>query len=521
MAELTTSQNISGSMKTGKDRLFALLQKMVINILKRFRFLEVGEVTNLDVSNYMVRCRLLTRKDTSTGEGRITKWLKVYSVFASDDEGIVAMPNIGDYGVVFFRNGDQCGGMFYGMHFGQKKVVPNKNKGDLSEELHQRDLMLKRNGSWVLIDGADGDEVNRRYADIELWHKDENYARITKGFEVFHVEDNVQVDIQRWSNHHTQGKEYKICSWIRSKNVTESAGEVYGEVQNIKMRRRKITVTPPVVCCGGGFNQTVEDTFDSDKLDPIVTEQHVTDKTRKVKDAVIDKTLIKPTADGNRYIFKMSRHEASRTVERGTDLTALAPAEFGTQMTVDANLNFLEMAHSVITTLTDSNQSFILMECWFKDNYAYYLMGANENYAYIDSKSQKDGQFLEFKKRFQTFSYEIGEFDMLVNTDSLVNDDIEQRNITGAYEPGNMAASITESGYYGSLSNRVAFNASMNNAPPGYDHLRSVRETLTATFDAGAQESDPGPPVSSDFYVPTPVSFGSAGGSDGSMGKAP
>ena len=503
MAELTTSQNISCNPRTGKDRLFALLQKMVINILKRFRFLEIGEVTNLDVTNYMVRCRLLNRKDTTTGEPRITKWLKVYSVFASDDEGIVAMPNMGDYGVVFFRNGDQCGGMFYGMHFGQKKIVPNKNKGDQTETLHQRDLMLKRNGSWILIDGADGNEVNARYADIELWHKDENYARITRGFEIFHVEDDIQVDIQRWSNHHTSGKEYKVASWIRTKNITNIPGEVYGEVQNIKMRRRKITVAPPVVCCGGGFNQGVEDTYDFDKLDPIVTEQHMTDKGRKVTDTVIDKTLIKPTPDGNRYIFRMSRHESSRNVKGGTDLTSLAPAEFGTQMTVEANLNFFNMSHSVITTLTDSSQSFILMECWFQDNYAYYLMGANASYPYIDFKAQKDTQYLEFKKRFKTFSYEIGEFELLVNTDSLVGDDVEERSVTGLYSPGSMEASVTESGYYGAFSSRMAFNAGLNDVPEDYDHLKSVRETLTATLDAGAQEADPSPPASSDFYVPT------------------
>ena len=139
MAELTSSQNISRNPRTSSDTLYTLIEMVVINLLKRLRFLEIGTVENLDTENYSVRCKLLGRKDTKTGQPRLTKWLKVYSIFASEDEGMCAMPNRGDYGLIMFRHADESGGFI----LEQKKQFQLKKGEKLQRVFIQKMCLLK------------------------------------------------------------------------------------------------------------------------------------------------------------------------------------------------------------------------------------------------------------------------------------------------------------------------------------------------------------------------------------------
>ena len=483
MAELTSSQNISRNPRTSSNSIYTLIERVVINLLKRFRFLEIGVVENIDSENFMVRCRLLGRKDSNTQQGRLTKWLKVYTIFASNDEGICALPNRGDYGVVMFRNADQCGGMFFGMHFGAKKLVPNKNRGENEEKIHPRDILIKRNGSWLLIKG----DFPEHFGDIELWHKDENFALITRGYEQFFVKDGLQFDMQRWSNQHSPPFEYKVADWIRTKNEYKANHQVYGFIYNLFIRRRKITIVPPKPDCenesvainqanastGSVYNSgnTVvsaekysgqnqyssgemyssdkesstsssegsKGSIEIDKLDPRVFKTHICDGTRRVDDDIIEKMLVQGDPERQHLLFRMHKHSYPKIASVGTDLTGMtiqSKEDESIHTYIDANMDFYHESHSVIKTYVDKDQSYILLFTQYRDQYKNFMIGTRDGQNFIDTHGGKDVEKVEWKALYKSFAYELDEFDKLENTDDLVIDDQTERAITGIPQLG-------------------------------------------------------------------------------------
>ncbi|MFA5395999.1 MAG: phage baseplate assembly protein V [Methanogenium sp.] len=467
MAELTSSQNISRNPRTSSNSIYTLIERVVINLLKRFRFLEIGVVENIDSENFMVRCRLLCRKDSDTQQGRLTKWLKVYTIFASNDEGICALPNRGDYGIIMFRNADQCGGMFFGMHFGAKKLVPNKNRGENEEKIRPRDILIKRNGSWLLIKG----DFPEHFGDIELWHKDENFALITRGYEQFFVKDGLQFDMQRWSNQHSPPFEYKTADWIRTKNEYKANHQAYGFIYNLFIRRRKITIIPPkpdcenesvainqanaaavavynagntVVVADSSTNITSETDVSKgstgiDELDPRVFKTHICDGKRRVDDDIIEKTLIQGDPERQHLLFKMHKHSYPKTASVGTDLTSMtiqSKEDESIHTYIDANMDFYHESHSVIKTYVDKDQSYILLFTQYRDQYQNFMVGTREGQNFIDTHGGKDVEKVEWKALYKSFAYELDEFDKLENTDDLVIDDQTERDITGIPQLG-------------------------------------------------------------------------------------
>ncbi len=454
MAELTSSQNISRNPRTSSDWIYVLIERSVINILKRFRFLEIGTVENLDTENYAVRCKLLGRKDTKTGEPRLTKWLKVYSIFASEDEGICSMPNRGDYGLVMFRHADESGGLFFGLHFGAKKTVPVKKRGRVTESLHPKDVLIKRNGSWMLIVGK---EEHR--GDIELWHKDENFALISRGYEKFFMKDGLQVDIQRWSNQHSSGYEYKTMEWIRKKSDYVSTTQVYGYIYDMIVRRRRITITPPkgIVDAEAGLPRDPM-SAEGKKLDARVEQTHMCDYKRAVHDELVEKTLIQGDTGQNHILFKMHKHEYPKQAGPGTDLTNMGVNEEGDEAYhtyIDANLDFTHNSHSIIQSHTDKNSSFITLFTNFNKNYQYLTVYTSEGVSRIDTVGGKDEDMKVFKSIYNTFAYEINECDKIENTDDLVVDDIEKREITGIPELGGEYTSMDVANYWTSFYEKL------------------------------------------------------------------
>ncbi|MFA5154358.1 MAG: hypothetical protein WC554_17545 [Clostridia bacterium] len=481
MAELTSSQNISRNPRTSSDWIYVLIERSVINILKRFRFLEIGTVENLDTENYAVRCKLLGRKDTKTGEPRLTKWLKVYSIFASEDEGICAMPNRGDYGLVMFRHADESGGLFFGLHFGAKKTVPVKKRGTVTESLHPKDVLIKRNGSWMLIVGK---EEHR--GDIELWHKDENFALISRGYEKFFMKDGLQVDIQRWSNQHSPGYEYKTMEWIRKKSDYVSTTQVYGYLYDMIIRRRRITITPPKMATDATADLPRDPLSNSTtKLDARVEQTHICDFKRKVHDELVQKSLIQGDPDKSHLLFTMHKHEYPKTAGPGKDLTNMSVQQDEDEAIhtyVDANLDFKHNSHAIIKTYVDKNSSYITLFSNFKANFQYFTVYTSEGVSRIDTLGGADEEMVKFKQIYDTFAYEMDEFDKLDNTDDLVVDDIEQRGITGIPQVGGEYTDDDVANYWTKF----------------YDKLKGGKETTTPNdcvaaignwIDSGAQKA--------------------------------
>jgi hypothetical protein len=157
----TASQEITRNPGIGISQLYVLIEKVVFSVLKRFRFFEVGIVTEIDASIARVRCTL-------PYQGRESKWLKVYMPFASKGEGFFAMPNKGDHGLVFYILGDLNSGIFFNCSWGGEITIPVTD-----EPAQAKDIIIHRNGSWIRI-SPDGT--------IEGKHKDGNRMRLSDGF---------------------------------------------------------------------------------------------------------------------------------------------------------------------------------------------------------------------------------------------------------------------------------------------------------------------------------------------------
>lgn len=168
MGSLTSGQSFTRNIYTSKNKFIMLIEKIVLTIMRRFRFPEIAEVTSTNPEKMEVKCKLLYHTDKN-GKIRETKWLKVYSPFATKDNGFAVPPRIGDMGIVVFRNGDTNSGIFWGLEFGDKSTPP-----ETDEKLQDKDCVLKNNGSWVRI--KPNSDIQFRHNDnLKLGDKNEVY----------------------------------------------------------------------------------------------------------------------------------------------------------------------------------------------------------------------------------------------------------------------------------------------------------------------------------------------------------
>lgn len=240
MADLTSSQDLSKNVYSPYFSV-GTMERWMLTILKRFRFCEIGKVVEIDASKMKVRCELVYRQKTGEGEeNRITRWMPVHSIFASVNEGIAALPNVGDYGIVFFRLADICGEFFLSSSWGAKSLYPESHI-----PLEEKDLLIKRNGSWFLIDKS---------SDIEIFHKRQNqiflsdgYIRVNSpetGYEsnYYDIHSGIIYQQQKMSNQHINrlvGNEFRLAAFERNKTSSEQGG-IPGETQTLSVTRIRV-----------------------------------------------------------------------------------------------------------------------------------------------------------------------------------------------------------------------------------------------------------------------------------------
>lgn len=215
----TASQNITRNHGGGKSAFFVIIENIVLSVLKRFRFLEVGIVTEVDARIARVRCNL-------PYQGRESKWLKVYMPFASNGEGIFAMPNVGDHGLVFFILGDLNAGIFINASWGGAIEIP-----ETDESAQAKDVIIKRNGSWFRL---------RPNGIVDGVHKNGNRIRISDGFVRTSTPDQT-VDGETWygqkhvAQHyyikeHRPGAKWEALGFTKSETKKQQSAEIYRRV---------------------------------------------------------------------------------------------------------------------------------------------------------------------------------------------------------------------------------------------------------------------------------------------------
>lgn len=264
MAGLTSSQDIARG-KFSPYVPIGILEKFILNILRRFRFCEIGKVVSIDINKLKVRCELVYRvQDEEKAENRITRWIPVHSIFASVNEGIIAMPNIGDYGIVFFRLADICGGFFLSASWGKKSIYPETH-----QKLQEKDLLVKRNGSWAPLIDKEGD--------IELFHKRQNQLFMSEGYNrvnavetgteenYYNIRGGVAFQQQKMSNQHINrslGKEFRVAAFEKTKNISIEGG-LPGSSQTLLVERVRVptNIDGEVISTGNPLDQTAFTTY--------------------------------------------------------------------------------------------------------------------------------------------------------------------------------------------------------------------------------------------------------------------
>jgi phage baseplate assembly protein gpV len=130
----TADQRKTRNPGIGKSIDFVTIELIALKVLKQFNFLRKGVVSEVDVKSSRVRVVF------PHSGNRPSKWLKVYFPFASHNEGIVAFPNEGDVGLVFFLLGDLNAGVF----------IASGSFSDVHEqpsEVTKKSIVIKRNGT--------------------------------------------------------------------------------------------------------------------------------------------------------------------------------------------------------------------------------------------------------------------------------------------------------------------------------------------------------------------------------------
>lgn len=412
MAKLTASQDFFKGLHTSSTKLFDVVSKIVLKIMQRFRFPEPCMVVNLDPAKHMVQCEMLYRVQTGPGSKtgrRVTKWVKVYSPFASNDEGFCALPNQGDFGVIMFRAGDQAGEYFFGSWWGQINAVPLRH----GLPLDSKDLIIKRNGSWASI---------IKKADIELWHRDENQTYLSSGFVITDTPEGQRIEAQKFCNQHTKSTEYKLCDWVRTTNAKFKEYQPFGLCDRLQLKRRRVTLSQTDI--DGGI--TISDEM---------YENNVSDGTYTLYEETVDKSRIINDVLQNEIIFHIDIHQRRYPIGLGTNLL-ISPPNVESQelhMTYDGNWNKFTHQLTLRTTELSRDATTVKDELWYQDNYVYRIFAANQFAGEIKDQSTKDENSTRYKEAVAGIEYELNDFMYLNVTD----DTIENQNtgvVVNTYE---------------------------------------------------------------------------------------
>lgn len=173
----TSSQHIIRNPGAGNGGFFTAVEKIVKIVLKKFRFVEVGIVSAVDPKIGRVKCNLVY-------QGRESKWMKVFMPFASNNEGIWAMPNVGDHGLVFFILGDLNAGIFMNCSWGGAIEIPDSGVTPTA-----KDIIIKRNGSWFKINST---------SKVDVVHKKGNAVTLTDGYVMGKTPDGQRFSAQKY-----------------------------------------------------------------------------------------------------------------------------------------------------------------------------------------------------------------------------------------------------------------------------------------------------------------------------------
>ena len=134
-----------------------VVKQIISDELESYRFPEIGIVSSVDAKNMMIKC-ILPHHLADIGGERETKWIKVYSVGASNDEGVVKVPRLGDEVLVIFKYGEVNCALSSLQGWGDKCKAPQTH-----EEIQYGDQFIKNAGSWTRIEPS---------GNIEFYHKD-------------------------------------------------------------------------------------------------------------------------------------------------------------------------------------------------------------------------------------------------------------------------------------------------------------------------------------------------------------
>lgn len=215
----TSSQHIIRNPGAGNGGFFTAVERIVKIVLKKFRFVEVGIVSAVDPKIGRVKCNLVY-------QGRESKWMKVFMPFASNNEGIWAMPNVGDHGLVFFILGDLNAGIFMNCSWGGAIEIP-----DTEEPAQAKDVIIKRNGSWLRL---------RPNGIVDGVHKNGNRIRISDGFVRSSTPDQIangetwygqkQVAQHYFIKESRPGEKWEALGFTKSETKKQQSAEIYRRV---------------------------------------------------------------------------------------------------------------------------------------------------------------------------------------------------------------------------------------------------------------------------------------------------
>lgn len=392
--------------------MWSALEKFVLSIMERFHFPEIGKVVQVFASEMEVtvefpyRPALLMNSSSQSGNV-VSKRLKVFSIFASNDEGICAPPNVGDWGICFFRAGDTNSGFFFGFHWGKINKVPKIH----NTEMQPKWLVIKRNDSHILID---------EHSDIELWHKNKNQVYISEGYETVVTPTNQNLQIQAWCNQHTPPTEFKLMTWIKTTDGKENETQVDGKTHTVQLHRRRITLwnmneSP----CPYDSNLV---TNSSAKISDLMYQSYTADGTYDVFDEVVQKTITTKDSRKKWYTGSIKKHTIKYKVGVGTSLlrpTFSSREDY--EETWDFNWHKEDQVLALKETVINKSSVTYTDSVWFKTHQSFTQYTANEQKSFIEQLSRSGDQAIKtYKDAIAKFRYEIDECEQMAVTDDTV-----------------------------------------------------------------------------------------------------
>ena len=392
--------------------MWSALEKFVLSIMERFHFPEIGKVVQVFASEMEVIVEFpyrpaLIMKSTSQSGNIVTKRLKVFSIFASNDDGICAPPNVGDWGICFFRAGDTNSGFFFGFHWGKINKVPKIHGTDMQPKW----VVIKRNGSHFLLD---------EYGDLELWHAKKNQIYISEGYETFNTPTNQSSEIQLWCNQHTKPTEFKLMTWIRQKDGKQNDTQVDGETQHVQLHRRRITLWDMNEKACPYDPKFVTDS--SAEISELMFNTYTSDGSYDVFDEVVSKTITTKDSQRRWYTGNIKKHTIKYKVGVGSSLLrpVIQPRE-DYEDAYEFNWDKFNQSLWLKESHIDKSQTFVKESTWFKDKMVYTSYAANEAEAVTETK-QMYGEMAvkEYKEAISKFMYEIDEMYQMAITDDTV-----------------------------------------------------------------------------------------------------